>query len=94
MYVIKNGKMICPACKEFCDYKVFDIEGIESFIACTKCGKIQTEESLKQAEIELATQEVLKQLNEMYPDGIMEFIVYNKPPVMPEDISYNKYSLK
>ena len=25
MYVIKNGKMICPFCKEFCDYKVFDI---------------------------------------------------------------------
>ena len=47
MYVIKNGKMICPFCKEFCDYKFFDIEGCESFIACTKCGKIQTESKQK-----------------------------------------------
>ena len=67
----ENGKFLCPECKQLSDFKIFDIPGCESFMMCTCCGKIQTEKSLLEAEIELQKQRIFEEYKMTYPDGII-----------------------
>jgi hypothetical protein len=89
MHVIENGKLRCPECKELVDFKIFDIPKSESILMCTNCHKVQTEKTLMDAEIEFQTKEAIRKYKEMYPDGIMQMIAYNRLKDSIGDINDN-----